>query len=140
MTRKINHKNPLKSAHARPDAEKDLGNNVTLKARFWLEKDGKTFLASGRVELLKLIVKEGSILSAAEKMGISYHHAWNLLDKMNLLTPEDLVVKISGGKGGGGSTLTPEGQKLIEKFISLQQEFQELIEQITFSFNNSDDL
>lgn len=135
MARTGKHSNPLKSAHNRPDACKSIDADSLLKARLWIEKKGETYLASGRVALLKKIDECGSISSAAESMGISYRHAWNLIDKMNELTGEPLLNTDKGGKGGGGAKLTPKAKAIIQKFNSLQQDFDSLIQEINFSMD-----
>ena len=68
---------------ARADAKGSISSRMTVKARVWLEKDGETFLASGRVALLEKIDTYGSVTKAAKSMGMSYRHAWLLLDAMN---------------------------------------------------------
>ena len=127
MARTGKNKNPIKSSHARPDGIKVLDDNTVLKARFWLEKDGEIYLASGRIELLKKLVELGSISAAADAMGISYQHAWNMLDKMNTLSNEPLISTSQGGKGGGGTVLTEKGKLLLSNFEKLQKNFQKLI-------------
>lgn len=136
MTEKHRNKNPLKSSHNRPDASRSLEDDMLLKARFWIEKNDETFLASGRIALLKMIDQCGSISSAAEAMGISYRHAWNLIDKMNTLAGEPLLVTDQGGKGGGGAKLTPKAQLIVKKFDQLRDNFEELITEINFSIDS----
>ena len=133
------YKNPKKSSHARPDAVKEFDNNIKLKARFWLEKDSEIFLASGRVELLELLDKEGSLTNAAEIMNVSYHHAWNMVEKINSLAGEPLIIKSQGGKGGGSSKLSPKGKMLIHKYKELKKVFQDLINEINLSFMDDKD-
>jgi molybdate transport system regulatory protein len=97
---------------------------LQLKGRLWLEKDGKTFLSWGRVVLLERITQEGSISSAARSMGMSYSHAWNLVEEMNCLAGEALVEKQTGGSGGGHARLTPAGERAVAQFWELVKEFQ----------------
>ena len=100
---------------------------VQLKGRLWLEKDGKTFLSWGRVVLLERIVEFGSLSAAARSMGMSYSHAWGLVEEMNCLAGEELVTKQTGGAGGGGARLTPAGAKLVDDFWRLVGEFREWV-------------
>ncbi|MGD9580746.1 MAG: winged helix-turn-helix domain-containing protein [Vampirovibrionia bacterium] len=134
--KKIKRRDPIKRPSARPDAVKDLDAGISLKARFWLEKGDHTFLAAGRIDLLKQIEKTGSISAAAEAMGISYHHAWTMIDRMNELSPEPLISASTGGKGGGGTALTPTGKKILSRFDQIQTLFQELIAEINVSFED----
>lgn len=134
--KKSRKRDPIKRSNARPDAVKELGGDVSIKARFWLEKNGSTYLASGRIDLLKQLAKCGSISAAAEAMGISYHHAWSMVDKMNELAKEPLIIATPGGKGGGGTELTEKGTIVLAKFEEIQNVFHELIAEINVSFND----
>ncbi|MCB2187332.1 MAG: LysR family transcriptional regulator [Deltaproteobacteria bacterium] len=100
------------------------GASIQIKGRLWLEKEGKTFLSWGRVLLLEHIAKLGSVAAAARSLGMSYSHAWNMVEEMNCLAPAPLVEKQTGGAGGGGAQLTAEGQRTIEGFRSLVADFQ----------------
>lgn len=101
------------------------GQELQLKGRLWLEKDGKTFLSWGRVVLLEGIARHGSLSAAARDMGMSYSHAWQLVHSMNCLAGQPLVEKQTGGQGGGGARLTPAGEKAIADFWRLAQRFQQ---------------
>jgi len=95
-----------------------------IKGRLWLEKDGQTFLSWGRVVLLERIKDKGSVSAAAKSMGMSFSHAWQLVQSMNALAPEPMVQKQAGGKGGGGAWLTPAGEKAVADFWALVDRFQ----------------
>jgi molybdate transport system regulatory protein len=99
---------------------------IELDGRFWLTKDGKPFLGEGRVELLRKIDEIGSIHSASKAMKMSYKAAWDMLKQMNELADKPLLEKQIGGKGGGGTKLTPYAYELIgtfEKFSKLHRSF-----------------
>jgi molybdate transport system regulatory protein len=89
----------------------------------WVEKAGGTFLSWGRVVLLERIGECGSISAAARSMGMGYRHAWGLVDEMNRLSPKTLVRKVTGGPGGGGAELTPEGGAAVAGFWGLVEDF-----------------
>ena len=99
-----------------------------LKGRLWLERDGQTYLSWGRVVLLERIQENGSVSAAAKSMGMSFSHAWQLVESMNSLAPEPLVQKQAGGKGGGGAWLTPAGEEAISHFWGLVKGFQQWID------------
>ncbi|CUV65620.1 N-terminal domain of molybdenum-binding protein, putative transcriptional regulator ModE [Sulfurovum sp. enrichment culture clone C5] len=99
---------------------------IELDGRFWLNVNGKAFLGGGRVELLKKIDEIGSIHSASKAMKMSYKAAWDTLKQMSELSKEPLLDKQIGGKGGGGTKLTPYAKEMIatfEKFDKLHREF-----------------
>lgn len=73
--------------------------------------------------LLQALERTGSINSAAQALGIQYKSAWQKLDQINNLLPYPLVVKRTGGSGGGGSVLTEEGKELLGRIDMMQKEF-----------------
>jgi len=89
----------------------------------WIEKKGQTFLSWGRVVLLEQIRTHGSIAGAARAMGMGYRHAWELVAQMNELAPRPLVVKVAGGRRGGGARLTNAGELAVARFWRLVGEF-----------------
>lgn len=94
-----------------------------LKGRFWIESPQGTFLGTGRVLLLERIREHGSISGAARSMQMSYRQAWELVNSMNQHSPYPLVQSATGGKGGGGASLTTTGEKAIELFWLVKQDF-----------------
>ncbi|AZV46402.1 molybdenum transporter [Nautilia sp. PV-1] len=108
---------------------------MDIKGNFWIEKEGKSFLGRGRIELLKKIDKYGSISKAAKEMKMSYKAAWDAVDIINNLAKERVVEKISGGKGGGGTRLTEYGKKLIDMFESAQKIFESDLKALEEFFN-----
>ena len=102
-------------------------SDINIESRFWIEKDGQTYLGSGRISLLEEIEKTGSITKAAKGMGMSYKRAWELVEKMNSIADEPLVIKETGGKNGGGTILTGQGKKIITEFRKLEEKSKEFI-------------
>ncbi|MFV0482190.1 MAG: TOBE domain-containing protein [Campylobacteraceae bacterium] len=97
----------------------------------WVNKQDKSFLGKGRIELLKLIDETGSLSKAAKIMKMSYKAAWDSLNAMNSVSAVPLTQSATGGKGGGGSTLTPMAHlyiQLYEKIYEEQKNFFESIE------------
>ncbi|ADK85814.1 putative transcriptional regulator, ModE family [Desulfarculus baarsii DSM 2075] len=108
----------------------EIGHDkLNLKGRIWLEKDGKTFLSWGRVVLLERIDQAGSLSAAARSMGMSYSHAWNLVEEMNCLAVSPLVEKQAGGVSGGGARLTEAGRQAIARFWRLVEEFRRWVDE-----------
>lgn len=87
-----------------------------IKSRIWIEADGHILLGEGRVTLLKAIKAEGSLSKAAKSLGMSYKKAWSLVDALNKRGESLIVTTSIGGKGGGGTTITPYGLSLINAF------------------------
>ena len=87
---------------------KSSKNSVGLAGNLWLN-------------LLEKIDEHGSISKAAKAVGISNKTAWDILHKINNLAEKPLVDSATGGKGGGGSSLTTEGKKIISQFKIIQE-------------------
>lgn len=100
-----------------------MPNSYRLRGRIWIEGPEGTFLGYGRVVLLERIRDYGSISAAARSMGISYRHAWKLVESMNSQSAKPVIEKTTGGKGGGGAILTEAGERAIEMFWSVYREF-----------------
>lgn len=110
------------------------GDGYHCQGRIWLNGSDGTFLAYGRVILLERIQQFGSIAQAAKSMEMSYKHAWDLVDSMNRQADQPLVSKASGGKGGGGTTLTARGQQAIAAFWALDARMQNYLAAETSRF------
>jgi molybdate transport system regulatory protein len=108
-----------------------------LRGRVWINGDEGTFLGYGRVILLERLREYGSITKAAKSMDISYRHAWELVDSMNRQSPAPLVVTVAGGKGGGGTQLTQEGENAIRLFWQFYADFQDFLAKEEIRLNSS---
>ena len=78
----------------------------------------------GKADLLEGIGALGSIAGAGRRMHMSYKRAWQLVGELNRCFDRPLVDVSKGGKGGGGATLTPLGNTLLERYRAMQQEAQ----------------
>ena len=66
--------------------------------------------------LLKGISETGSLTKAAKVVGLSYRSAWDRVEKMQDNVGRRLVESKTGGKTGGGASLTDEGRLLLREF------------------------
>lgn len=133
MPRKQNSKN-RKAARKNPD-----GPEFRLRGRLWVDGPEGTFLGIGRVVLMERIRELGSITRAAKSMDMSYRHAWRLIDSMNRQSEKPFVVRETGGKGGGGTRLTEEGEQAIEKYWKTQDEFRKFLDDKGVAFIHAED-
>lgn len=97
----------------------------------WMTVDGENFGGRGRIELLRHIAACGSITRAAKAMGMSYKAAWDAIDAMNQLAGEPLVERLVGGTGGGGTRLTPRGERLVGNFERIDREHRRFVEALS---------
>ena len=105
---------------------------MEVEGRIWIKEHGKNFLGHGKIELLELINKSGSISKAAKTMKMSYKAAWDTIDSINKLSKEPLVSVARGGKNGGGTKLTPKGVE----FVGIFRQMEKLNQALFNVFNN----
>ena len=77
---------------------------------------GERFFGEGPCRLLHLIEETGSLRSAAAQMGLSYSKTLRLVQHAEKELGFALTCKTSGGRGGGGSTLTAEARQFLERY------------------------
>jgi len=86
------------------------------------------------VSLLKGIRINGSLRSAADSLNMSYRKAWGDVRKAERFIGFALVEKVRGGKDGGLSRLTADGNELVDAFEHLHKDFDEAIYRTTKLF------
>ena len=91
----------------------------------------KPALLEKRITLLEAILACGSISSAAKKVGLSYKAAWEAVDLMNNLSHKPLVVRVTGGSGGGGTTLTSLGEEVVKNYAVLKLEYERFLKRLS---------
>ena len=91
----------------------------------------KPALLEKRIQLLEAIKQTGSISSAAKQVGLSYKAAWEAVDTMNNLSKNPLVIRVIGGSGGGGTTLTPLGEEIIANYSILKHEYERFLHRLS---------
>lgn len=78
------------------------------------------YLGPGKIALMELISKHGSISAAGKEMGMSYRRAWMLVDEVNKIFRSPLVDKQMGGTGGGSARLTPLGRDVVARYRAIE--------------------
>ena len=81
-------------------------------------------LGPGKIRLLEAIRETGSISQAGRLLGMSYRRAWLLVDDMNNCFRDPVIAAQPGGAHGGGATLTPFGQQLVERYRAIESDAQ----------------
>jgi molybdate transport system regulatory protein len=101
---------------------------MRVRTNVWIEREGNVALSRWRVALLQAVDDCGSISAAAQRMGIPYHRAWDKIHECEQRLGVSLVSTQTGGVGGGGARLTPEGAEYVRRFQRFSQGLDELIE------------
>lgn len=81
-----------------------------------LDDAGQRIFGEGPCRLLHLVEQTGSLRSAAASMEMAYSKALKLIRQAETALGFPLTARCAGGRGGGGSTLTPEGRAFLEAY------------------------
>lgn len=80
-----------------------------------LEKESLFF--NGRVKLLLFLIHDTKhVRKACDQMALSYSKAWDMLNKLERELGYFVVERRHGGKSGGSTDLTEEGQRLLRAY------------------------
>jgi len=96
----------------------------TLRPRvsLWLETpEGQPVFGKGRMAMLDAIDAQGSLSAAAQALGMSYRGMWARLRRSEERLGVSLVSSHAGRGKSSGSTLTPEGRELAQRYRLLLQ-------------------
>ena len=77
--------------------------------------DAKCF-GPGVAQLLHAVQQLHSLRAAALSMDMAYSKAWTIIKNSEKALGFSLLDSTTGGKGGGGAALTPEGTRLLRAY------------------------
>jgi molybdate transport system regulatory protein len=115
-------------------------NSIGLTGNLWLNRAENKFLGGDRIHLLEMIDELGSITKAAKAVGISYKTAWDTVNLINNLAEKPLVDRLIGGKGGGGTSLTAEGKRIVAQYKTIQEEHRKFLENLESRLGDTESL
>lgn len=78
-------------------------------------------LGPGKIKLMELIDRYGSIAAAGRAMNMSYRRAWLLVDGLNQIFRQPLVATHHGGTGGGKAELTGLGREIVRRYRAMEE-------------------
>lgn len=88
-----------------------------LRTKIWItDTSDNVVFGMGRVKIFEAIEQYGSINAAAKELKMSYRAVWGRIKATEDRLEKQLVNRTTGGKSGGGSTLTAFAKKLIKEF------------------------
>ncbi len=106
----------------RASRQTSWGTDWTVEMRVWMQRAGLAMLDESQAELLTAIDRVHSISAAARSIGISYRHAWKMVQAANAAAGIELVEAAVGGVRGGGARLTDRGRFAVEVLEQLREE------------------
>lgn len=90
--------------------------------------DGR--LGPGKIALLEAVAATGSISAAGRALGMSYRRAWLLVDDLNTIFHQPLVASRTGGRSGGGATLTDLGAEVVSRYRAIERSTEAAVERL----------
>ena len=100
---------------------------MPINASITLESGGPSSVNGDRIRLLEAVAREGSISAGARAVGITYKAAWDWLDALANLFGRPMLETRTGGRSGGGATLTPAGARVIEAYRRMEAEMARVV-------------
>ncbi len=91
--------------------EKNLHPVLTVR----VFRDEKCF-GPGIATLLRKVREHRSLRAAAQSIGMAYSKAWTILKTCESHLGFKLLHSTTGGKHGGGATLTPEAEAILSAY------------------------
>jgi molybdate transport system regulatory protein len=85
-----------------------------------VEVGPNTLIGPGKIALLEAIRATGSISAACRVTTMSYRKTRDLLDALNEIFNAPVVTATKGGSAYGGTTLTPLGEMLVERYREIE--------------------
>lgn len=82
----------------------------------FLDDNGEKFFGEGPTRLLRGVEAHGSLRAAAMSMDMAYTKALKLIRNAENALGFPLIRRSTGGKDGGGSSLTDEGREWLERY------------------------
>ncbi len=95
---------------------------ISVRSKIWFEVGDERVFGFGLARLLENIEQLGSLSEAAGAMKISYRCAWGLIKDAEKNLGKQLISAQPGGAGGGRSTLTDDGRRLLAIFTTASRE------------------
>ena len=105
---------------AKKSSSSESGGALSLLPRFRILRGKEIAFGPGKMELLELVAKTGSISEAAKRMEMSYMRAWSLIQTMNACFKEPVIEAVRGGHKRGGAELTATGQQVLRLYRQME--------------------
>lgn len=115
--------------------ELEIEGNISFQKNGGPEK-----LEERTIRLLEAVHGGGSIVKTAKAVRVSYKTAWDILNRANNLAEEPLVRKTVGGSGGGYTTLTEAGHRLLRQYRIVKEEYSKYLRALAGRIDHADQI
>ncbi|SDZ08512.1 winged helix-turn-helix domain-containing protein [Tindallia californiensis] len=100
---------------------------MDYRVRIILMKNDQKVFGEGPLMLLKKVEETGSLRQAALAIDMSYSKAWTIINNIEKELNISMLNRSVGGSQGGGSSLTVESQKLMERYEEIKRKTNEFV-------------
>ena len=83
---------------------------------YFCSDEGERFFGAGPCELLLEVERLGSLRAAAQHLGMAYTKAFSMVKRAERDFGVARPRRTIGGKGGGGSTITPQAKERLMRY------------------------
>ena len=96
-------------------------SQMRLRVSVWIENpEGQVLFGAGRGQILRAIDEHGSLTAAATALGMSYRGLWARIRHSERRLGFPLVEAHAGRGASSGTSLTPQGRDMAERFERLR--------------------
>ena len=82
----------------------------------FFDDNGEKFFGEGPARLLHAVERHGSLRAAAKSMDMAYTKALRMISNAEAALGYPLTRRATGGRDGGGSVLTDEGEEWLTRY------------------------
>lgn len=116
-----------------------MSSKLQYKATLRIVAEGRAF-GPGVAMVLQGVRTYGSLAGAAKQMHMSYSKAWTIIKGAEQIWGFPLTRRHAGGKMGGSSTLTPQAERILLRYETMQQAIDKVAKEQFSAFFNEDEL
>jgi molybdate transport system regulatory protein len=98
------------------------------RLKVWVIVGDRVKFGDGRADLLDLIVELGSLQKAVARLGMSYRAAWGYFRELERAAGFELLERHPGGGAEGGTRLTREGRRFLDRYRRFRRGLDALVE------------
>lgn len=100
---------------------------LDFQVKLMLRKQ-EDFFGPGIADFLMRIQETGSMQAACQEMHMSYSKGWKLVNRMEEEMGFSFLIRRNGGRGGGSSTLTREGEAFVRRYYAFVRDVKQMAE------------
>lgn len=116
----MNHRQEREGDPTRSLRRKQNTGKAMPRLTLRIDFDGSRAVGPGKIKLMEMINKHGSISEAGRQMGMSYRRAWLLVDSLNRCFRAPDVASHQGGQRGVGASLTEFRHPLLHHYHAVE--------------------